>query len=137
MGGVVQFLRRQHRGQGRQNHGQWVHGTPGRSVAGRQGVHVVSHGLLSHFCHVPECLREGAGGKSSEELVAFTTSLSATVPSFGADFFGVLAEERIRPLWWQVGVVDVERWRAERVEHLEDACIHPGRSAGIRVLWAG
>ena len=98
---------------------------------------MVEHGLLSHFGHVSECLREGTGGKSREELVAFTPSLSAAIPSFGAHFFGVLAEERVRPLWWQVGVEDVERWRAKSMEHLEDAHIHPGRSAGVRVLGAG
>jgi len=86
---------------------------------------------------VPECLREGTGRESSEELVALTTALGAPVPSFGADFFGVLTEERVRALWWKVGVEDVERWRAKSMEHLEDTHIHPGRSAGVRVLGAG
>ena len=62
---------------------------------------------------------------------------SAPIPSLGTHFFGALAEERVRALRWEVGVEGVEGWRAESLEHLENAHIHPGRSAGVRVLEAG
>jgi len=96
---------------------------------------VVEHGLLSHFGHVPECVRQGAGMERHEVLVAFSPSLGTTVPCFCADFFGVLAEERLGSLGRQVGVMNVERRCAERVHHLEDAHVHPGPATEVGVLW--
>ena len=64
-------------------------------------------------------------------------SLRPRVPRSQAYFFGALADERIRTLRWEVGVEGVEGWRAESLEHLENAHIHPGRSAGVRVLGTG
>ena len=97
---------------------------------------MVEHGLLSHFGHVPECVRQAAGMDGHEVLVAFSPPLGATAPCFGTDFFGVLAKERLG-LGRLVGVVDVKGRCAERVPHLENAHVHPGSAAGVRILWTG
>ena len=98
---------------------------------------MVEHDLLSHFGNVSECVREGAGVERHEDLVAFSPSLGTTVPCFCANLFGVLAEKRLRPLWRQVGVMEVEGCCSERVHHLEDAHVHPGPATEVGVLWTG
>ena len=113
-----------------------MHGSCRGVVARRQRVHVVKHSLLAPFGHVPESIGQAAGVDGHEVLVTLTPSLSATVPRFSTDFLGVLAKESLR-LGRLVGVVYVERRCAERVTHFEDAHVHPGTAAGVRILWTG
>ena len=69
--------------------------------------------------------------------MTLSTAESATAPSFGAYFVGVLPKKRVRTPRWKMAVYSVEGRRAERLKHLEDTHVHPGRSAGFWIVQLG
>ena len=102
-----------------------------------QGVHVGLHGLLTGGGLVTEGVRDRGGWEGGEVLVALPPADGSPVPSFGAYFFSVLALHVVLMSRGEVAVNGVKGRSAESLQHLNNAQVHPGRTARFWVMQLG